>query len=63
MILAALGKHRAKNDAPWITEEGKQCSISGLSALFVYLKKRAKVNGQGRVHHLRRTSALQYPTI
>jgi site-specific recombinase XerD len=53
-------KHRAKSDALWITEEGKQFSIGGLSSLFVYLKKRAGVNGQGRIHRLRHTSALQY---
>jgi len=53
-------KHRAKSDALWITEEGKQFSIGGLSSLFVYLKKRAGVNGQGRTHRLRHTSALQY---
>jgi site-specific recombinase XerD len=53
-------KHRAKCDALWITEEGRQFTVSGLSSSFVYLKKRAGVNGQGRVHRLRHTSALQY---
>ena len=53
-------KHRAKSDALWVTEEGKQFSVGGLSSSFVYLKKRAGVNGQGRVHRLRHTSALQY---
>ena len=53
-------KHRAKNDALWVTEEGRQFSVGGLSSSFVYLKKRAGVNSQGRVHRLRHTSALQY---
>lgn len=53
-------KHRAKSDALWVTEEGRQFSVSGLSSSFVYLKKRAGVNSQGRVHRLRHTSALQY---
>ena len=53
-------KHRAKSDALWITEEGRQFSVGGLSSSFVYLKKRAEVNSQGRVHRLRHTSALQY---
>jgi len=53
-------KHRAKSDALWVTEEGNQLSVGGLSSSFVYLKKRAGVNGQGRVHRLRHTSALQY---
>ena len=53
-------KHRAKSDALWVTEEGRQFSVNGLSSSFVYLKKRAGVNGQGRVHRLRHTSALQY---
>ena len=53
-------RHRAKTDALWITEEGRQFSITGLSSSFVYLKRRAGVNGQGRIHRLRHTSALQY---
>jgi len=53
-------KHRAKSDALWITEEGRQFSVGGLSSSFVYLKKRAGVNSPGRVHRLRHTSALQY---
>lgn len=53
-------KRRAKSDALWVTEEGRQFSVGGLSSSFVYLKKRAGVNGQGRVHRLRHTSALQY---
>jgi site-specific recombinase XerD len=53
-------KHRAKSDALWVTEEGKQFSIGGLSSAFAYLKKRSGVNSQGRVHRLRHTSALQY---
>jgi site-specific recombinase XerD len=53
-------KHRAKSDALWVTEEGKQFSVGGLSSSFVYLKKRAGVNSQGRIHRLRHTSALQY---
>lgn len=53
-------KHRAKSDALWITEEGGQFSVGGLSSSFVYLKKRAGVNSRGRVHRLRHTSALQY---
>ena len=53
-------RHRAKTDALWITEEGRQFSITGLSSSFVYLKVRAGVNGQGRIHRLRHTSALQY---
>ena len=53
-------KHRAKSDALWVTEEGRQFSVGGLSSSFVYLKKRAGVNSQGRVHRLRHTSALQY---
>jgi len=53
-------KHRAKSDAFWVTEEGRQFSVSGLSSSFVYLKKRAGVNSRGRVHRLRHTSALQY---
>jgi site-specific recombinase XerD len=53
-------KHRAKSDALWITEEGRRFSVSGLSSSFVYLKKRAGVNGRGRIHRLRHTSALQY---
>ena len=53
-------KHRAKSDALWVTEEGRQFSVGGLSSSFVYLKKRAGVNSQGRVHRLRHTSVLQY---
>jgi len=53
-------KHRAKSDALWVTEEGRQFSVGGLSSSFVYLKKRAGVNSQGGVHRLRHTSALQY---
>jgi site-specific recombinase XerD len=53
-------KQRAKGDTLWVTEEGRQLSVGGLSSSFVYLKKRAGVNGQGRVHRLRHTSALQY---
>jgi len=53
-------KHRAKSDALWVTEEGRQFSVGGLSSSFVYLKKRAGVNSQGRVHRLRHTAALQY---
>ena len=53
-------KHRAKSDALWVTEEGGQFSVGGLSSSFVYLKKRAGVNSPGRVHRLRHTSALQY---
>jgi site-specific recombinase XerD len=53
-------KHRAKSDALWVTEEGRQFTASGLASSFVYLKKRAGVNGRGRVHRLRHTSALQY---
>jgi site-specific recombinase XerD len=53
-------KHRAESDALWITEEGGKLSVAGLSSSFVYLKKRARVNGQGRVHRLRHTAALAY---
>jgi site-specific recombinase XerD len=53
-------KHRARTDALWITEEGRQFTVGGLSSFFVYLKRRARVNGPGRVHRLRHTSALQY---
>ena len=53
-------KHRAKSDALWVTEEGRQFSIGGLSSSFVYLKERAGVSGQGRVHRLRHTAALAY---
>ncbi len=53
-------KHQAKSDALWVTEEGGQFSVGGLSSSFVYLKKRAGVNSQGRVHRLRHTAALQY---
>jgi site-specific recombinase XerD len=53
-------KRRAKCDTLWVTEEGRQLSAGGLSSSFVYLKKRAGVNSQGRVHRLRHTSALQY---
>ena len=53
-------KHRAKSDDLWVTEEGRQFSVGGLSSSFAYLKKRAGVNSQGRVHRLRHTSALQY---
>jgi len=53
-------KHRAKSDALWVTEEGRQFSIGGLTSSFVYLKERAGVSGQGRVHRLRHTAALAY---
>ncbi len=53
-------KHRAKSDALWLTEEGGQLSVAGLSSSFVNLKNRAGANSQGRVHRLRHTSALQY---
>ena len=53
-------KQRAKCDALWITEEGTQFTVEGLGSWFTRLKKRAGVNGPGRVHRLRHTSALQY---
>ena len=53
-------KKRAKCDALWITEEGTQFTIEGLGSWFTRLKERAGVNGPGRVHRLRHTSALQY---
>jgi integrase/recombinase XerC len=53
-------KKRAKCDALWVTEEGKQFTVSGISSWFVRLKQRAEVNSPGRVHRLRHTSALQY---
>lgn len=53
-------KRRARSEALWITEEGHQFSGSGISSLLVSLKRRAGINGQGRVHRLRHTSALQY---
>jgi site-specific recombinase XerD len=53
-------KKRAKNDALWITEEGSRFTIEGLGSWFTRLKQRAGINGPGRVHRLRHTSALQY---
>lgn len=53
-------RHRATTDALWVTEEGRQFSVIGLSSSFVRLKVRAGVNGPGRTHRLRHTSALQY---
>ena len=53
-------KIRAKTDALWVTEEGNQFTINGLSSWFDRLKKRANIIGPGRIHRLRHTSALQY---
>jgi site-specific recombinase XerD len=53
-------KKRAKSDALWITEEGTPFTVDGLGSWFTRLKRRAGVNGPGRVHRLRHTSALQY---
>lgn len=53
-------KRRARSQALWITEEGNQLSASGISSVLVSLKRRAGISGQGRVHRLRHTSALQY---
>ncbi len=53
-------KRRTKCDALWVTEEGTPLSIDGVSSSFTRLKKRAGVNGPGRVHRLRHTAALQY---
>jgi len=53
-------KKRAKCDALWITEEGRQFTVAGINSWFVRLKQRAGVNGAGRMHRLRHTAALQY---
>lgn len=53
-------RRRAKCEALWVTEEGRPLTVDGLSSFFARLKKRAAVNGPGRVHRLRHTSALQY---
>jgi site-specific recombinase XerD len=53
-------KLRAKTDRLWITEEGQAFSLDGLVTWFKRLKKRAGVSGQGGVHRLRHTAALQY---
>ena len=53
-------KKRAKCDALWVSEEGRQFTVAGVSSWFVRLKQRAGVNGAGRVHRLRHTAALQY---
>jgi site-specific recombinase XerD len=53
-------KQRAKCNALWVTEEGTEFAATSISSWFVRLKQRAGVNGSGRVHRLRHTSALQY---
>ena len=53
-------KRRAKCDALWVTEEGARLTVNGISSLFLRLKQRAGVNGPGRLHRLRHTSALQF---
>jgi site-specific recombinase XerD len=53
-------KKRAKSNALWITEEGGPFTLTGISSWFVRLKQRAGVNGEGRLHRLRHTAALQY---
>jgi len=53
-------KQRAESNRLFLTEEGRPFSINGINSWFARLKKRAGVNGQGGVHRLRHTSALQY---
>lgn len=53
-------KTRARTDRLWVTEEGKEISVHALVSWFDRLKKRAGVNGEGGVHRLRHTAALQY---
>jgi len=55
-----IRKARAKSDRLWVTEEGKEISVDALVSWFIRLKKRAGVNGDGGVHRLRHTAALQY---
>jgi integrase/recombinase XerC len=53
-------KALAKTDRLWVTEEGNPFSVEGLVSWFARLKKRAGVNGQGGIHRLRHTAALEY---